>query len=342
MHILITGGAGFIGSHLVDLHLKRGDKVHVVDDLSTGSYANVAMHENDPSFRFDEADILTWDKLERVVGWADRIYHLAAVVGVYRVIAEPTKVLATNIAGCERLLRAAREGGWQPQVVVASSSEVYGHNDEEILREDQDLSVSTRAGTRWGYSVSKIADEALCLSYAQRFGIPAVISRFFNTVGPRQVGRYGMVVPRFVAQAVRNEPITVFGGGTQTRSFCDVRDTVVALDSLATHAGRNTLTANVGNDREISILELAELVIAMAGSRSVIEHVPLREAYGEEFEDIRRRRPSLSRLRSLTGFEHQYPLERTIDDLITAERARLNEARDGHCTLVRPKSERAA
>ena len=342
MHILITGGAGFIGSHLVDLHLKRGDKVHVVDDLSTGSYANVALHENDPNFRFDEADVLTWDKLDRVVGWADRIYHLAAVVGVYRVIAEPTKVLATNIAGCERLLRAAREGGWQPQVVLASSSEVYGHNDEEILREDQDLSVSTRAGTRWGYSVSKIADEALGLSYAQRFGIPAVISRFFNTVGPRQVGRYGMVVPRFVAQAVRNEPISVFGGGGQTRSFCDVRDTVVALDSLATHAGRNTLTANVGNDREISILQLAELVVAMAGSRSEIQHVPLREAYGEDFEDIRRRRPSLSRLRSLTGFEHQYSLERTIDDLITAERARLNEARDGHCSLVRTQSERAA
>ena len=342
MHILITGGAGFIGSHLVDLHLARGDRVHVVDDLSTGVQANIAMHEDNPNFRFDEADVLTWDRLDRVVGWADRIYHLAAVVGVYRVIAEPTKVLATNIAGCERLLRAARDGGWQPQVVLASSSEVYGHNDEDILREDQDLVVSTKAGTRWGYSVSKIADEALGLSYAQRFGIPAVIARFFNTVGPRQVGRYGMVVPRFVSQAVRNEPITVFGGGLQTRSFCDVRDTVVALDALATGADRNTLVANVGNDREISMLDLAELIIARAGSRSTVQHVPLREAYGEDFEDIRRRRPSLARLRSMTGFEHQYPLERTIDDLVATERSRLNEARDGHCSLVRPQSERAA
>ena len=342
MHILITGGAGFIGSHLVDLHLARGDRVHAVDDLSTGVQANIAMHEDNPNFRFDEADVLTWDRLDRVVGWADRIYHLAAVVGVYRVIAEPTKVLATNIAGCERLLRAARDGGWQPQVVLASSSEVYGHNDEDILREDQDLVVSTKAGTRWGYSVSKIADEALGLSYSQRFGIPAVISRFFNTVGPRQIGRYGMVVPRFVAQAVRNEPITVFGGGLQTRSFCDVRDTVVALDALATRADRNTLVANVGNDREISMLDLAELIIQRTGSRSTIQHVPLREAYGEDFEDIRRRRPSLARLRSLTGFEHQYPLERTIDDLVAAERSRLNEARDGHCSLVRPQSERAA
>jgi UDP-glucose 4-epimerase len=169
-----------------------------------------------------------------------------------------------------------------------------------------------------------------------------VISRFFNTVGPRQVGRYGMVVPRFVAQAVRNEPITVFGGGSQTRSFCDVRDTVVALDALATATGRDTVVANVGNDREISIVELAKLVIERAGSSSQIKHLGLLEAYGEDFEDIRRRRPSLERLRTSTGFVHQYPLERTIDDLIADERARLQEERDGHCTLVRPQSERAA
>lgn len=342
MHVLVTGGAGFIGSHLVDLHLARGDQVQVVDDLSTGVRANLARHEDNPNFRFDEADVLTWDRLAHVVGWADRIYHLAAVVGVYRVIAEPTKVLATNIAGCERLLRAAHAGGWKPQVVLASSSEVYGHNDEDILREEQDLVVSTRAGTRWGYSVSKIADEALGLSYAQRYGIPAVISRFFNTIGPRQVGRYGMVVPRFVAQAVRNEPITVFGGGTQTRSFCDVRDTVRALDALATCAGKDTMIANVGNDREISILDLAEMVIARAGSLSRIKHVPLREAYGEDFEDIRRRRPCLERLRETTGFQHNYTLEQTIDDLLAAEHQRLRGERDGHRTLVRVESERAA
>ncbi|HXS74195.1 MAG TPA: NAD-dependent epimerase/dehydratase family protein [Rhodanobacteraceae bacterium] len=342
MHVLITGGSGFIGSHLVDLHLARGDQVHVVDDLSTGVRANLAAHADNPGFRFDEADVLTWDKLDRAVGWADRIYHLAAVVGVYRVIAEPTRVLATNIAGFERLLRAAHAGGWKPQVVLASSSEVYGHNDEDVLREEQDLVVSTRAGTRWGYSVSKIADEALGLSYAQRYGIPAVIARFFNTIGPRQVGRYGMVVPRFVAQAVRNEPITVFGGGTQTRSFCDVRDTVVALDALASRADRDTVIANVGNDREISINHLAKLVIARARSRSAICSVPLREAYGEDFEDIRRRRPNLERLRTLTGFAHAYTLERTIDDLVAAERQRLKGENDGHCTLVRAQSERAA
>lgn len=342
MHILITGGAGFIGSHLVDLHLARGDQVHVVDDLSTGQRSNVIPHLDHPRYRFDEADILTWDRLDRAVAWADRIYNLAAVVGVYRVLAEPTNVLAVNIAACERLLRAARDGGWKPQVVLASSSEVYGHNDEHVLHEDQDLVVSSRAGTRWGYSVSKIADEALGMSYAQRFGIPAVIARFFNTVGPRQVGRYGMVVPRLVGQAVRNEPITVFGGGTQSRSFCDVRDTVVALDQLATFSGNNTVVCNVGNDREISILALAELIIERSGSRSPILHQSLREAYGEDFEDIRRRRPNLSRLREMTGFQHQYSLERTIDDLIAIERARLQEESDGNRTLVRNQSDRAA
>ena len=343
MHVLVTGGAGFIGSHVVALHLARGDQVHVVDDLSTGVRANLLEHDGNPNFRFDEADILTWNRLDRAVGWADRIYHLAAVVGVYRVLAEPTKVLATNIAGCERLLRAAHDGGWKPQIVIASSSEVYGHNNEEILREDQDLSVSTRAGTRWGYSVSKIADEALGLSYAQRFGIPAVIARFFNTIGPRQVGRYGMVVPRFVAQAVADEPITVFGGGQQTRSFCDARDTVVALDALASRIGADTQVVNVGNDREISILELAELVIARAGSRSEIKHVALQEAYGENFEDIRRRRPALDKLRALTGFKHQYTLERTIDELIAIERQRHpKKERDGYRPLVRPESQCAA
>lgn len=342
MHVLITGGAGFIGSHLVDHHLALGDQVHVVDDLSTGVRANLAAHEDNPNFRFDHADILTWDRLDNVVGWADRIYHMAAVVGVYRVIAEPTKVLATNIAGCERLLRAARDGGWKPQVVLASSSEVYGHNDEQILREDQDLAVSSRAGTRWGYSVSKIADEALGMSYAQRFGIPAVIARFFNTVGPRQVGRYGMVVPRFVQQAVSNQPITVFGGGDQTRSFCDVRDTVVALESLASSVGGETVVCNVGNDREISIRDLAKLVIERAGSSSTIKDVPLREAYGEDFEDIRRRRPDLTRLRSLTDFKHRYTLEDTIDYLVDVARKAQHGEHDGDRAMVRNQPKYAA
>lgn len=324
MHVLITGGAGFIGSHLVDAHLARGDQVHVIDDLSTGSLANVADHQQNFSYRFDEADVLTWDRLERVVGWADRIYHLAAVVGVYRVIAEPTRVLATNIVGCERVLRAAHGCRWKPQVVIASSSEVYGHNNDQMLVEDMELTVSTRSGTRWGYSVSKIADEALGLSYAKKFGLPVVIARLFNAIGPRQIGRYGMVVPRFVHQAVNNEPLTVFGSGEQTRSFCDVRDTTAALMRLADTCERGPEIVNVGNDVEISINALAELVIERSKSDSTIRHVPLKDAYGEDFEDIRRRRPCLEKLRTMTGFAHRYTLQRSIDELVAMARICLN------------------
>ena len=339
MHILITGGAGFIGSHLAELHLARGDKIHVVDDLSTGSIENVRPFLDEPAFHFDHADLLTWDQLDRVAAWADRVYHLAAVVGVYRVLAEPTKVLAVNIAAFERLLRAVNSSGWKPQLVLASSSEVYGHNDHELLREQQDLVISTRTGTRWLYSVSKIADEALCMSFAKHFGIPTVITRFFNTVGPRQTGRYGMVIPRFIEQAVNGEDITVFGPGDQTRSFCDVRDTVAALDKVAEHATMpEPLVVNVGNDREISINDLAAMVVERAGSSSKIRHMPLLQAYGEDFEDIRRRRPALDRLRAMTGFQHRYTLEQTIDDLIAARRARRPESEHGDGSLVRNKS----
>lgn len=342
MHILITGGAGFIGSHLAELHLARGDKVHVVDDLSTGSIDNIARFMNLPDFRFDHADMLIWPHLERTAGWADRIYHLAAVVGVYRVLAEPTKVLAVNIAACERLLRAVNDSGWKPQVVLASSSEVYGHNDEDILRETQDLVVSTRAGTRWNYSVSKIADEALGMSFAKKFNIPTVIARFFNTVGPRQSSRYGMVIPRFIEQAVRGQDITVFGNGDQTRSFCDVRDTVTALDGLAAYANTEGLVVNVGNDREISMNDLARLIIERAGSKSKLIHIPYLQAYGEDFEDIRRRRPALEKLRALTGFVHCFTLEATIDDLIAAQRAKNLEVEHGNSAVVRHQSKHTA
>ena len=334
MHVLITGGAGFIGSHLASLHLSRGDKVHVVDDLSTGSRANLAAFEPMPNFRFDEADVLTWPLLQQAAAWADRVYHLAAVVGVYRVIAEPTRVLATNIAACERLFRTIAAGGWRPQVVVASSSEVYGHQHEGLLSENLDLSVSTRVGTRWNYSVSKIADEALALSYSQKFDIPVLVGRFFNTIGPRQVGRYGMVVPRFVDQAVRGEPITVYGDGEQTRSFCDVRDNVVAMDLLASRESSDALIANIGNDREISMNALARLVCERAESDSKICHVTYLKAYGEDFEDIQRRRPALDRLRTLTGFKHRYTLEDTLDELIQERRTTLTGIEHGHRTLV--------
>jgi len=326
LHILVTGGAGFIGSNIVEYHLQRGDKVHVVDNLSTGSEANVAAFRANPNFRFNQADIVTWGGLDTAVAWADRIYHMAAVVGVYRVLSEPVGTMATNIAGTERLLRSVNRDSWSPKVILASSSEVYGPHNEAQLSEDDSLIIQSGAPLRWNYAISKLADEGFGLAYAREHNIPVIIARFFNTVGPRQTGRYGMVVPRFVQKAVANEPITVFGDGEQSRSFCDVRDTVVALDRLASMPDLPTgEIVNVGSDREISINELARLVIECAGSTSTIEHIPYREAYGAEFEDIRHRRPSLAKLRRLTGFEHAWTLEKTLNDLIDRARTQHME-----------------
>lgn len=326
MHVLVTGGAGFIGSHLVEYHLQRGDKVHAVDTLTTGKMENIAPFLEHPRLHFDQADILTWDGLEKSAAWADRIYHMAAEVGVYRVLAEPIKVMATNIAGCERVLRAVTVGGWKPQMVIASSSEVYGHTTAAELREDDDLIIRSGARSRWNYAVSKLADEAIGLSYARKYGLPIAIVRFFNTTGPRQTGRYGMVVPRFVRQVIDNKPLTIYGDGNQTRSFCDVRDTVVALDLLAANPASAGEIVNVGNNREISIRELAELVRERAGSRSPLQFIPYLQAYGEEFEDIPHRRPALDKLSRLTGFSHCWTLEATLDDLIARQRQSLAEA----------------
>lgn len=316
MHVLVTGGAGFIGSHLVEHHLRRGDRVHAVDNLTTGRIDNLAAFEDDPHFHFDEADILTWDGLEKVVAWADRIYHMAAVVGMYKVLHEPIRVMSTNISACERLLRYVVASSWGPEVVIASSSEVYGHSSAQVLNEEDDLIIPSAAKMRWNYAISKLADEAFALSYARRYGLPIVVVRLFNTIGPRQTGRYGMVVPRFVERAVHAEPVTVFGDGSQTRSFCDVRDTVRMLDQLVGEPAAAGKLVNVGNDREISINALANRTIALTGSASTIEYMSYLEAYGEDYEDMPRRRPELSRLRELIGFEPRFSLDDTLGDLI--------------------------
>lgn len=323
MHVLVTGGAGFIGSHLAEYHLSKGDSVHVVDNLSTGRLGNIAPFLDHAKFHFTEADILTWDGLDRAATWADRIYHMAAVVGVFRVLEDPIRVLATNIAGTERLLRKASAGNWKPQIVIASSAEVYGPT-ADVLREDATLYVQSGAKSRWNYAISKLAGETLGLSYARQYGLPICIVRLFNTVGPRQTGRYGMVVPRFVNQVLRDLPITIFGGGEQTRSFCDVRDTVVALDLLAGTPEASKEIVNVGNDREISIHELADLVCARANKSVARRHMSYAEAYGQQYDDIIRRRPSLEKLVHLTNFQHRWPLEATLDDLI----AHHNESKD--------------
>lgn len=327
MHILVTGGAGFIGSHIVEYHLSKGNKVHAIDDLSTGSKENILPFLENPDFRFDEVDVLTWKELDKAAAWADNIYHMAAVVGLFKVLSEPVKTLAVNIAGCERLLRAAHAGNWNPKIIIASSSEVYGSRTIVPFQEDVELTVGSIYSLRWNYATSKLANETFGSSYSRKFEMNITISRLFNTIGPRQTGRYGMVVPRFVKQAVSNTPITVFGNGTQTRCFCDVRDTVVALDMLASNPESKGQVVNVGNDREISIKELAELVKERAGSTSQIIYIPYNEAYGEGFVDIPKRKPSLEKLFSLINFQYKWSLEDTIDDLIArARHVQLKEA----------------
>ncbi len=321
MHVLITGGAGFIGSHLVDHHLSLGDSVQAVDDLSTGKLENIEPFQAHPSFQFKHCDLLVWDGLEEAAGWADRIYHLAAVVGVYLVLKEPVKVMATNVAGTERVLRALRSSGHRAQVLIASSSEVYGPSNDGALREDATLQLPASGSGRWNYAISKLADEAFGLSYAREFDLHVTVARIFNVIGPRQSARYGMVTPRFVGQALREEPLTVFGDGRQSRCFCDVRDTVVAFDRLLSNPDSVAQIVNVGSDRECTILELAELVQRKAGSRSPIQMISYEEAYGDrEFYDFRRRVPALEKLRALTDLEPRHTLEDTVDQLIAIRR----------------------
>jgi UDP-glucose 4-epimerase len=327
MRVLITGGAGFIGSHLAEFHLERGDEVHAVDDLSTGTLENVALFREHPGFRFDRADIRTWEGLTEALSKVDRVYHMAAVVGMFRVLAEPEAVLSTNVAGTERVLRCAAEAGSRPRVLVASSSEVYGPVGTHRLDETDALLVHCdTAKTQWNYALSKLACEALGITYAGSFDLPVTIARLFNTTGTRQSGRYGMVVPRFVRQAALGEPITVFGDGLQTRSFCHVADTVRALHLLCEAEAAEGEIVNVGNDRAITIIDLANLVRELAGSASPVIFVPDSEAYYRGFMGIRHRKPALDKLKRLVDFEHENTLEDTISDLLAAARPAVERA----------------
>jgi UDP-glucose 4-epimerase len=322
MNVLITGGAGFIGSNLAAYHLAKGDHVYVIDDMSTGSLVNIASLFANPNFLFQEADILLWNGLGESIRWANRIYHLAAIVGVKKVIEDPRAVMATNVAGTERVFRAVAAVNPSAKVIMASSSEVYGFNSKAKFSETDDVVFRSGGRLRWCYAVTKLSDEYLAYSFMKKSGIKVVIVRLFNTIGQHQVGRYGMVVPSFIDQAVQNLPITVYGGGEQTRSFCDVRDTIVALDLLASEPKANGEIVNVGNDREISIQNLAEMVIARSNSESVIKRISYEDAYGVEFEDISHRRPDISKLKALTGFSPKWSLEESLDALIELAKKR--------------------
>jgi len=323
MNIMVTGGAGFIGSHLAELLLGEGHCVRVIDNLSTGSVGNIAHLIANPNFIFDEADLVTCDGLQDAAAWADQIFHLASVVGVRRVLRDPLGVMTTNMIGTEHLLRAATADGRRPRFIFASTSEVYGFNPHPKMREDDDLHYKAGSTTRWSYAVSKLAGEHLVDAYAREKGLPAVTLRLFNTIGPRQRGEYGMVVPNFVRQAVQELPLSVYGSGEQTRCFCDVRDTVRMIAQLGACERAVGKLVNVGNEQEISIRDLAELVRQRARSSSQIHHLSCQEAYGEDFVDVERRRPDLTRLHALIDFAPRWTLAETIDELVAEQRRAL-------------------
>ena len=320
-NILITGGAGFIGSHVVHLHLEKGDQVWVIDNLQSGRLQNIKPFQENANFRFDQADIRDWDGLLEAVLWSDYIYHMAAVIGQYQVIQKPIETLENNIMGCQKILSALGHAKKPTRLLLASTSSLYLHSAAEkdhTYKETALISFPSGAYIQEDYPLGKLVDEVLCLAHMNEKKIDFVSARLFNSIGVNQSSRYGMVVPRFVEQALKNEPITVYGNGLQSRSFSDVRDTVAALNLLLEAPKTKGEMINVGCDKECTILDLAHLVRKKTKSESEIIFVPYREAYGIDFIDVQRRKPNLEKLKRLTGFKPKWTLEDTIDDIIAS------------------------
>jgi UDP-glucose 4-epimerase len=318
MRVLITGGAGFIGSHLAEALLGAGHQVTIIDDLSTGSFDNIAHLKGRPDFRYTIDTVTNEPVLAELVDQCDVVYHLAAAVGVRLIVEAPVRTLETNVHGTEVVLKAAAKK--QRTVVVASTSEVYGKSDAVPFREDGDIALGPTIKHRWAYACSKALDEFLALAYWKEKRLPVIIVRFFNTVGPRQTGRYGMVVPNFVRQALAGEPITVFGDGTQTRCFTYVGDVVGALMAIVTREEAYGNVYNVGNIEEISILRLAERVKGITNSASPIVTIPYDQAYESGFEDMPRRVPDLKKIRGLIGYEPRVSLDEILRLVIEHQR----------------------
>lgn len=311
MRTVITGGAGFIGSHLADYLLRCGDEVIVLDDFSTGSMANLSQAQQYPGFRLVSGSILEQRLVHSVVSGADRVFHLAAAVGVRRIIDDPLNSLRTNIHGTEIVLDAALETG--AIMVLASTSEIYGKNAADLLHEDSDRILGSALTSRWTYAGAKAIDEAFAYEYWREFGLRVSIARLFNTVGPRQTGRYGMVVPNLVGQALRSDPLTVFGDGTQTRCFTYVGDIVPTLVRMAEEPAAFGQAFNLGRQQEVSIIRLAERIIQLLDSDSSIELVPYELAYEQGFEDMRRRVPDNHRAVTTLGFRPDTGLDAIIE-----------------------------
>jgi UDP-glucose 4-epimerase len=314
MRALVTGGAGFIGSHLTEALLQAGHEVAVLDDFSTGRLPNLAAVKDHPRLEVVEGTVTDEPVVRKLVAGADVVYHLAAAVGVRLILDRPVATIETNIVGTETVLRAARDG--RPRVVLASTSEVYGKNDRVPLSEEDDRVLGPTTKSRWSYACSKAIDEFLGLAYHHEHGVPVTIVRFFNTIGPRQTGRYGMVVPRFARQALDGGPITVYGDGRQTRCFTDVEDTVRATMALAEAPAAVGEVFNVGTTHELTIQALAERVRALADSVAPIVQVPYDQAYQPGFEDLRRRVPDIRKAERVAGYRPRVPLDETLRRVI--------------------------
>jgi UDP-glucose 4-epimerase len=308
---LVTGGAGFIGSHLVEQLISRGDRVVILDDLSTGTPKNLVTVES--KVIFHKGDILDRSIVEKLVAECDYVVHLAAALGVFNIVNKPLESLRTNLQGSEIVLEACDK--YRKPVLIASTSEIYGKNEKVPLNEEDDRIIGHPLKSRWSYSEAKAVDESLAYFYYLENKLPIRIVRFFNTVGPRQVGHYGMVVPRFVSAALKNEPLSVYGSGDQIRCFCHVADAVKGLLLVMDSDKAIGQVFNVGNNSQISIMELAKKVIEITGSKSTIEKIAYEKAYPEGFEDMQRRVPDISKIKKVLGWEPEINLDQIIKDI---------------------------
>jgi nucleoside-diphosphate-sugar epimerase len=314
MKILITGGAGFIGSHLAEKLIAAGHKVSVIDNLSTGEFSNIKHLINNPNFKYVINSILNREVLEKMIAEVDQIYHMAAAVGVKYIIDNPLLSLRTNIGGTENVLEFANK--YKKKVLVASTSEIYGKSNDIPFSEEADRLLGSTHISRWSYSSAKAIDEFLSLAYYREKKLPVVIVRCFNTVGPRQTGQYGMVIPTFVKNALLNHPLTIFGDGKQTRCFADVEDVANGMIKLMETKKAEGEIYNIGNDQEISIEELANKIKKMTKSKSKIDFINYEDAYEEGFEDMRQRKPDLTKINKLINFTPQFDLDKILERII--------------------------
>ncbi|MHC4115297.1 MAG: GDP-mannose 4,6-dehydratase [Planctomycetota bacterium] len=318
MKALITGGAGFIGSHLAERLLKRGRKVAVIDNLSTGSLKNIEGFRGEGGFEFFEGDILSAELVDGLVEQSDEVFHLAAAVGVKLIADEPVRTIETNIKGTEVVLEACNR--FKKKVLITSTSEIYGKSEAVPFGEDDDIVLGSTSLSRWSYACSKAIDEFLALAFHQEYGLNVVIARVFNTIGPRQTGQYGMVVPRFVARALKNEPVQIYGTGQQRRCFCYVGDVVEGIIALGDCERAAGAVYNIGSMEEVTIEALAEKIIEMTGSSGGKEFVDYEVAYGRSIDDMMRRVPDISRIKEMVGWSPKTALEEALAEIIRSFR----------------------